>query len=409
MNCYRASGRKFFAGHSDRRSGGAKPLIIIGLVVLVAVIVPVAVYFVANMAVPDGTSGAKLSVPDTSAGPAAAAAEPKKVVANNPPAANRRRAGNNRRAPSKMMDLLVVDSKTKLPISGIRVQSYWQDRFSGISGEDGHLRVPVPVGQVTNQFMMRISGKGYVPQRLEWAMYRPEFQGEVPSSLVVELGNATRVSGKIVDDSGQPVAGAHVYLEFNKKFPNTHEQIDLSPYDDNRQIRSGEDGSWAFNGAPVDSEEIGLTAWDFKHVTGDFWSPQPFSPVSKLYDGTAVFTLRRGISVEGVVVDPQGVPVSGASVALGQQRGSSNAIPALNTDGTGHFVYQFDPGQQVILTIQAKGFGPEMRQFTMGSEKQSLNIQLSKPHRIAGKIVDPNGKPVRDASINLNSWRGFRT
>jgi protocatechuate 3,4-dioxygenase beta subunit len=407
MNSYRANGRTFSVSYSNRRRwGGAKPAIIIGLIVFLAVAVPLGVYIVANIAFPNGTTGASLSVPDT--GVTIAVPKVAANAVNNGPVANRKRAVNVR-PPGKMMDLLVVDQETKQPISGIRVQSYGVDRFSGNTGADGRVRVPAPAGPVTNQFTMRISGKGYVPQRMEWASYRPELGGEVPAGVTVEMGNSTKVSGKIVDDSGQPVAGAHVYLEFNKKFPSAHEQIDLSPYDQNRQIRSGEDGSWSFNGAPVNCEEIGLTAWDYKHVTGDYWSPQPFSPASKLYDGTAVFTLHRGITVDGIVLDPQGAPVVGAAVALGQQRGSSNAIPALNTDSAGHFAYQFDPGQQVILTVQAKGFAPELRQFTMGQQTQNLSIPLSKPHRISGKIVDPNGKPVRNVSIYFNSWRGLRT
>ncbi len=50
-----------------------------------------------------------------------------------------------------------------------------------------------------------------------------------------------------------------------------------------------------------------------------------------------------------------------------------------------------------------------MRQFDMGNQKQSLTIQLSKPHHINGKIVDPTGKPVRDASVYFQTWRGYRT
>ncbi|MGD0463193.1 MAG: hypothetical protein ABSB74_11975 [Tepidisphaeraceae bacterium] len=399
MNSYHATGRACSATDlARRRWGGAKPAIIIGLVVLIGVLVPLGVYFVANIVFPNGTTGADLSVPDTgNTVHAPVAAKPNAPAANNKPA-------------GRMMDLLVVDHETKQPISGIRVQSFGRGtQFSGNTGTDGRARVPIPSGQVTGSFSIRVSGRAYAPERLQWASYRPELEGEVPASYMIEMEHSTKVSGKIIDDNGQPVAGAFVYVDFTKKYSNSHEQIDLSPYNQTGQIRSGEDGSWVFNGAPLDCDEIGLTAWDYKHVTGDFWSPQPFSPVSKLYDGTAVFTLHRGLTVEGVVLDPQGSPAAGASVGIGQQRGSSNAIPAQNTDASGHFSYQFDPGQQVILTIQARGCAPEMRQFMMGQQNQSLTIQLSKPHRISGKIVNASGKPVRDAYVNLQNWRGFHT
>ncbi|MGD0542326.1 MAG: hypothetical protein ABSB33_12495, partial [Tepidisphaeraceae bacterium] len=397
MDSYQATGWTYSEDNlSRRRWGGAKPVILIGLAVLIGVLVPLGVYFVANIVFPNGTTSADLSVPDTGLPVhAPVAAKP------SPPAAINRPVG-------RMMDLLVIDHQTQQPISNIEVQTAGMNRFTGYTSADGRARLPIPSGQGAN-FTVRIKGKAYVPKRLQWASYRPELEGEVPAGYTIEMEHSTKVSGKIIDDNGQPVAGAFVYVDFTKKYSNPHEQIDLSPYNQTRPIRSGEDGNWIYNGAPPDCDEIGLTAWDYKHVTGDFWNPQPFSPVSKLYDGTVVFTLHRGLTVEGVVLDPQGSPMAGASVAIGQQRGSSNAIPAQNTDDSGHFSYQFDPGQQVILTIQARGCAPEMRQFMMGQRNQSLSIQLSKPHRISGKVVNASGKQVRDANVNLESWRGFST
>jgi protocatechuate 3,4-dioxygenase beta subunit len=403
MNSYYAGGRTCSAiSLARQRWGGAKPAIIIGLVVLIAVIVPLGVYIVANIAFPNGTTSADLSAPDTGITiRTPAAMTPNPAPANNRPAASNRPLG-------KTMDLLVIDHDTKQPVSDIEVRTDGMSRFTGHSGADGHARVPIPSGQADN-FAVRVYGKGYVPKRLQWASYQPQLQGEVPTSYTMEMEHSTKVSGRIMGLMGHPVAGANVYLDFTKKYSNPHEQVDLSPYDQTRQLKSGEDGRWEFNGAPMDCDQIGLTAWDYKFVTGDYWSPQPFSPVSKLYDGTAVFILHRGFMVEGVVLDPQGSPVVGASVALGQQRNSSNAIPARNTDASGHFSYQFEPGQQVILTVQAKGFAPELLQMAMPAHKQSVTIQLSKPHRISGKVVNAKGKPVRDAYISLQSWRGFQT
>jgi hypothetical protein len=302
------------------------------------------------------------------------------------------------------MNLLVVDQQTKQPIAGLRVVSNGRNRFTGTTNAEGRVQVTVPAGKDPN-VVLRVSGKNYVPMRLVWAPYNPNFRGEIPTEYTLAMERGTKVGGKIVDDGGQPVAGATVILDFQKSSANPHEQFDLSPYNRARQIKSGDDGSWTFNSAPVDCDEIGLAAWDYQHVTGDYWQTQPFTPVSKLYDGTAVFTLRRGVTMEGVVVNPQGEPVAGASVALGQQR-VANAIPAENTDASGHFSYHFDPGQQVSLTAQAKGFAPQMKRFAMGSQKQSITIQLSVAHRITGQVVNASGNPVVGARIDVQGWEG---
>jgi hypothetical protein len=377
------------------RWGSAKPVLIIAIIVLVAVIVPLGLYIVAEISFPNGSTGADLSVPDTGN--------------LKPPAAARNGAAANNTVTGKAMDLLVVDQATKEPIPGLTVQNGGlRTRYRGTTGADGNARVPSPADQ-SNNFTIRVSGKGYVPKRLEWASYRPELQGEVPATYTLEMEHTTTVRGKIVDDDGQPVAGATVILDFTNKYSNPHEQIDLGPYSRNGQIKSGDDGSFSFKGAPVKCDQIGLTAWDYKHVSADFWTPQPFNPVSKLYDGTATFTLHKGVELEGVVLDPQGSPLAGATVGRGQYRNSSNAIPALTTDSSGKFTYVFEPGSDVVLTAEARGCAPEMTELTMGSQKQSITIRMSKPHRITGKVVNGAGKPVPNASLYLQNWRGKNT
>ena len=225
--------------------------------------------------------------------------------------------------------------------------------------------------------------------------------------MTMEKG--TNIHGTIVDDAGQPVAGATVFLDFNKRYSNPHEQVDINGNSRTRPIKSGDDGSWSFTGAPLKCDEISLGAWDYKHVTGDYLSPQPYPDVAKLYDGTATFVLHRGVTLEGVVTGPDGAPLAGASVAIGNQRMAGNATPAQTTDASGKFSYQFDPGQQAIITVQAKGCAPEMKQLTMGADKQTLPFALSKAHRIFGRVVDSSGKPVPNANFNIDSWRGLRT
>jgi hypothetical protein len=381
------------------RWGGARTWVLIVLIVLSAILVPVGLYIVSTLSFGNGTTGANLSVPDTgvtvSAAPRAPAPKAAAPTPGNP--ANT--------ANTRVINLLVIDQQTKQPIAGLRVVSNGRTRYTGTTNADGRAQVTVPAGTDVN-VNLRVSGKNYVPMRLVWAPYNRNFRGEIPPDYTLAMERGTKVQGKIVDDSGQPVAGATVILDFQKSSANPHEQFDLSPYNRAKQIKSGADGSWTFDGAPVDCDQIGLTAWDYQHVTGDFWQPQPFTPVSKLYDGTAVFTLRRGVTLDGVVVNPQGSPIAGASVGLGQQRFSSNSIPPEDTDASGHFNYHFDPGQQIMLTIQAKGFAPQLKQFAMGEQKQSLTIQLANPHRITGQVVNASGNPVSGAAIDVQSWQG---
>jgi len=397
-----------------RRGGKAKAGLIVALVVALAIVVPVGLYFLGQIAFPNGTTGEDLSTPNTTAlnAPTQANNSAPQVAGAAPQVQPRNRADGVIPAGARTMDLLVIDHDTKQPLPGIRIQTNGNGRlrpFRGTTGADGHVKLPIPADANPRYFNIRVTGRGYLDKRLEWAPFQPELGGQVLDTYTMEMERTTKISGKIVDDAGQPVAGASIELEFNKKYANPHEQVAYSAYNQRSPIKSGADGSWSFSGAPLNCDSIGLVAWDYQHVSDDFWIAQPFPLVSQLYDGTAVYTMHNGMTLAGVVTGPDGTPLAGVSVGRGQQRQSVNSIPARMTDAAGKFSYIFAPGQQVILTFTANGYAPEMKQLTMGSQAQTVNVSLSKGHRIFGKVVDGSGNGVANASFNLRSWRGFQT
>jgi hypothetical protein len=416
--------------------GGAKTWVLIGLIILLAFAVPTGLYILSTVSFSNGTTGSDVSAPNTGATPApntaqaaaqtgaktanggtptaAQAAPAVAAVAPATPARAARRAAQANVQTGKSMDLVVTDAETKQPVAGITVQNGGQNirgRYRGVTDANGHASVPIPLDNKNPGFFwIRVSGKGYIGKRLEWQPYNQQLNSsEVPTSYAMTMEHSTKISGKIVDDTGAPVEGANVILDFTKKYGNPHEQVDVQAYNRNKPLLSAADGSWSFNGAPMNCDEISITAWDYHHVSEDFWNAQPYSPVSAMYDGTAKFVLKRGVTLEGTVTDSQGSPVAGAQIARGNERFAGNAIPPQKTDAQGNFSYQFAPGQQVILTVQAKGFAPALKQLVMGAEKQTIAFQLGKPHHITGKVVDGSGRPVPRAQINVDSWQGQRT
>lgn len=394
-----------------RRRGKVKAGLIVVLVSVLAVGVPIGLYFLSQFVFPNGSTGEDLSVPNT--------ASSNSLSEGNSPAAAAVVTGSQARSPvnaspagERMMDLLVIDHDTRQPVAGIRIQTQGNGRmrtFNGRTGPDGHVKFPIPSEKNPSYFNVRVTGQRYLDKRLQWVPYQPELSGEVFDKYTMEMERTTKISGKIVDDAGRPVAGASVELEFDKKYSSPHEQVAYSAYNQRNPIKSGPDGSWSFSGAPLNCDSIGLVAWDHEHVSDDFWSPQPFGSVSQLYDGTAVYVLHNGLTLDGVVTGPDGAPLARVSVARGQQVQSVNSIPAVTTDGEGKFKYVYAAGQQVILTFSKPGYGPEMKQMTMGGQNQTLNVSLSKGHRIFGKVVDASGRGVRNARFYLRSWRGFQT
>src|SRR5271170_6174710 len=92
------------------RRNANRTWLLIGLIVLLAVLVPVGLYFVSTIPFTNGTTGSNLSVPDTGVVPITA-----------PPEAGAGRPAANT-ATGKTMDLVLIDEVTARPIPGLRVQ-----------------------------------------------------------------------------------------------------------------------------------------------------------------------------------------------------------------------------------------------------------------------------------------------
>ena len=249
------------------RGNATKTWLLIGLIVLLAVLVPVGLYFVSTIPFTNGTTGSNLSVPDTGVVPLTA------PPANGAPAAGAGRPAANT-ATGKTMDLVLIDQVTGRPIPGLRVQNNLRVRFTGTSDADGKVRVPIPLN-TTQYFFIRASGKNYVPKRLTWTTNNASFGGgDIPSAYTMMMEKGTKIHGTILDDAGQPVAGATVILDFNKKYSNPHEQADVNGNNRTRPIKSGDDGTWSFSGRTPKCDEITLGAWDYQHVIADSQSPR---------------------------------------------------------------------------------------------------------------------------------------
>jgi hypothetical protein len=107
---------------------------LIGLIVLLAVLVPVGLYFLSTIPFTNGTTGSNLSVPDT--GVATMTAAP----ANGGAGANP--AGAAGRTTGKIMSLVLIDQATHEPIAGLTVQNNLRNRFSGKSDAAGKATFP---------------------------------------------------------------------------------------------------------------------------------------------------------------------------------------------------------------------------------------------------------------------------
>ena len=83
--------------------------------------------------------------------------------------------------------------------------------------------------------------------------------------------------------------------------------------------------------------------------------------MTQLRDMTGVMVMKRGVTVSGWILDTEGQAIGGASVVQGSDRWGSE-YPSTVSDSEGYFEFvNSDYQEEMILTVQAKGYAPDLR------------------------------------------------
>ncbi len=306
--------------------------------------------------------------------------------------------------PGAKMDLLVVDRDSGTPIEKAKIDVHLSSSDKKMeTGADGHATLPLPE-KAAGYFYVEIQRDGYVNKLIQW---REGDKDPIPATYTLKMEHGTPIGGKVVDDAGAPIAGAGVVITLRNPTPAdgnyAHERFDIS-YED---AKSGDDGTWTYAGAPAEFDSVELGAWDYHHASGDFYQFKKFS-ASQARDGSIALVIPRGVPIEGVVTGADDKPLAGASVNYGGDM-ASNKMPLQKTDSEGKFEYAAKPGDRVVLTVEAKGYAPELTSFTMGEEKKDVSIPLSASKPMFGRILGPDEEPIPNAWVYPDTWRGFRS
>ncbi len=292
------------------------------------------------------------------------------------------------------LDVRVVDPAGR-PIAGAAVSTMWAagDRTAE-TDPAGHATVPRPAG--TPFFNVHVSRPGFASKSVRW-------DGPAPvAAYTVQMAPGVRIGGRVVDGHGRPVGGAHVELLVDQPIAGTPERYAAGP-----SLTTAADGTWAFADGPPLEGGIEVAAWDYRHATDgnlDFHSPQ----TDALRDETATVVLDDGRPVTGVVTGPDGKPLAGAEVSAGAQV-SSFRLPPEVTGADGRFAYAVGRDRDLVLTVSATGFAPDLRQVTAGGGPAHFDVRLAPSRPAVGTVLDPDGRPVADAGVFPDTWRGNRS
>ncbi len=243
------------------------------------------------------------------------------------------------------------------------------------TGPDGSFRIALDKPDVA--VALRISPPGSPSLR-----FRGPFDSTEDVSLDdVHASAGVRLSGRVVDDEGKPVAGARVRAASTEMF-SEQDSSALS------EAKTGADGSFAMDDAPSGTRTVVARASGF--VQASLFQVDP-KPDVKL-------TLKRGGTIRGVVLDVNGKPAAGAIVISEDQGAESDAQGAFRLTGV-------EPGVRSVQAVWKEDFAVRRDNLRVRrGQDVEAPLRLARAAAIAGTVIDETSrKPVAGARVAASS------
>ena len=254
-------------------------------------------------------------------------------------------------------------------------------------------------GLHSGAWLLSVSAEGWADSNaIAVALPRPDGEGPVEIVLAPEA----RAAGRVVDPSGQPIAGATVRPELNMM----QALATASGKYDGNEARTAEDGTFVLGG--LSEGTVSLVAHHPEFVESEAL------PVEVVAGETAEgldLGLRYGGTLVGEVFDDAGEPAGGVMVFL---QNTKNFMPVMfRTDPDGTFRRDsIQPGTWTVSAMLGDpdasallgGGEPDMGSFLSGMKTDSAKIVEAQETRVV--LGAPPTDPVRLAGRVLHAGEG---
>lgn len=295
-------------------------------------------------------------------------------------------------APAVAIEGRVLDTN-KQPVEGAQIHVRPNDPYipfegeddpNAVSGVDGYFSVPDQTpGKVIDLLVRRT---GFVEKKLE------EFPLLPGEPLTITLQPASRVSGIVVDSSGQPVAEAS--LRLLKRVVRASRTMTSDQY----SATSKNDGTFEFVDIPP--EHYVLT------VRASGWQDFEMEGI-ELAQGKDVDDLRVTLVpeafLEGTVMMSDGQPAIGANVKTTSEEtryyrpGTSQAW----TDGSGNYILHGLKQGKAMIEATHKEAPRQVKDIELKSGSNRLDFQLESGYAVSGRVQDESGAGLSNVGIRI--------
>lgn len=325
----------------------------------------------------------------------------------------------------------VVDSRGR-PLAGAKVWALsagdleLRGRFTDPQALGGG-EAPVAVTDRDGRFaiprfapgILEVCSQGLVPARVT-----PLAPG--PNRIVLTAPPPfRRLSGRVIDGQGLPVARAKIYLKahardpwlvlaqerlWNPCAPRPRVDPAVPVYDkasspEEVVALAGRDGHFAFELAePAEEMEVRAEA------AGYLRQESTLVPAPPRFPAMVELVLERGAVVSGRILTSRGLPAPGAEVAI--SGGRSETAEPVRTDAAGRYrVPGIEPGAREAMIQHASGTARRHLEVAAGESRQpDLILDHDARHEIRGRVTGPDGAGLAEAVVTaalvpaLQAW-----
>jgi len=300
----------------------------------------------------------------------------------------------------------VTDEETGLPIEGAAVGLGWRFRRPTMTDDDG--RYELRGFSAAGNYEVHVLADGYG----EGSRLPPPFAHD-SATVDIALGAERVVIGRVLDSDGTPIEDAYVAavgrLRTEQGVPNV----------DCRSARTDADGRYLIHGL---RRGLGHSLFVLHEGHGSVTYELPLRNLDQRRIDMPDVRLAPGATLRGVVVDERGQPLASCQVSLrGTNADYARFVSALDhpapagtghvdrrrgrTDDLGRFTFTdlaLGP-YRVLASIDGVGIELPVTIDELAATRTPLRITLTTGLGIAGRLTDPEGRPVGGATVAVRT------
>jgi protocatechuate 3,4-dioxygenase beta subunit len=292
---------------------------------------------------------------------------------------------------------------------GVMITDIWTE---ALSGKDGHYLLYVEDDKYDIQ--VRMPGVGV-------ARLKESIASNQAKELDIKLAPGVAFRAQVVDSvTGKPVAGVRLWHW-------QHQGV---------EGRSDAEGMLVVNGMfpgpfAFQVEAPGIARWWSEQAANE-WGRRRFLPDKRGWQRNfdnldfklepdmdlVTITVEQAAAISGRVLDPDGKPVAGATVAPALT-GTGNSLPgdtrfSVATDAEGRYTVQLPAsGDREYNLVAHDGKYQQWRTWANGvsgllmtepgMKMDDLDIRLTRPATVRGRVLDRQGKPVARREVRASA------